>query len=179
MSVIQSASFEFLWAVIHKSSEQDHSIPTDFTNTKIKSGKFSDGAGAQKSEQHWHDRRSIADAANDDLDLAGVLTNRFGDTVTFTKLKAIAVANRDTITHLDVGGAAANPITSIFAGTGTSKVRIPPAVSADNPSIWAMWATDADGWAVTAGSADTLRIAHGGVGTVAASYDIFILGEES
>ena len=176
MSTIQSAQFEFLWNVIHKSAETDHSTPVDVTRARINSGKWSNGTGAQSANQYWHDRRSIADAANDDLDFSGGVTNRFGETVTLTKIKAIAIANRDTITDLVVGGAAA-PITSIFNGND-HRIQIPAAQSADNPSLWAMVCTGADGWAVTAGTADTLRITHGGVGSQAASYDIYVLGEE-
>ncbi len=177
MSTIRSGRLEVLWSIIHQSAETDHSKPVDAVTVTRKFGTVTNGVGAQQGNQHWHDERTIADAANDDLDFSGSLVNRFGETIALTAIKAIMIANQDINTHLVIGQAAANPITSLFNGND-HVVKIPPAAAAGNPSIWFMTATDAAGFAVVGGSADVLRVAHGGVGTVSATYSIFVLGVE-
>src|SRR5262245_53791564 len=49
------------------------------------------GTGAAQADMIFHDRRTIGPSATDSLDLAGVLTGPFGNTLTFVRIKAVIV----------------------------------------------------------------------------------------
>jgi len=144
--------------------------------------QIADGTGADQADQIWHDRRRLTPStASDLLDLAGSLTNVFGQTVTFATVRGIMIINKGvpdaspatawTVTSgedIDVGGAAANPFTSLFDGSATAKVTI-------RSGGTMIFVAPADGYAVTAGSADILQIALDGAGADV-EYDIVIWG---
>lgn len=136
-------------------------------NTSI---SWTDGTGADMANTLWCDQaRSLPATTNDDLDLAGGLTDALGATVTNARIKLIYIKNNATTAgyFLEVGGAASNPISTIFAATNDI-LKIPP-----GGELW-LKASDATGWAVTAGSADVLRIRNGNAATL--TYDIMIVG---
>lgn len=158
----------------------DLSTPQDAINLS-KSIAFAFGTGAGKGDQVFHDRRILAGGASEDLDLAGVLTNAYGATVTFAKVKAILIFNRsdETLTspvahtatdaEIAVGGAAANEFQGPFQAAGDA-IGIPAGGAF---LIAGNWAT---GWAVTAGTGDLLKIENLD-GSDEACYDIVIIGE--
>lgn len=136
------------------------------------------GAGTNQANQQWYTVGTLAAAATVDLDLAGVLTNSFGDTVTLTKIRVLAIHNAgaddgdggyttQSGETLKVGAAGTNPITSIFDGSSTSKVVI-------HSGGQLLLTSPADGLTVTAGSADVLRIENAGTKTI--QYRILVQG---
>lgn len=134
--------------------------------------KFTDGAGANQSEAIFHDKRTLSASGSEDLNLAGVLADPFGTTLTFTKIKAIAIYAHTTNTNnVVVGGHA----TAAFAGwvnDATDKVVIKPG------GLFVIVDPTAAGYAVTATTADLLTIANSAGGT-GVDYDIVILGATS
>ncbi len=64
---------------------------------------FTNGTGANKSEAIFHDTRQIAASATDQLDLSGTLTNKFGTTVVFTKIKGIFVSAASGTDFISIG----------------------------------------------------------------------------
>ena len=129
---------------------------------------FTNGAGDDQVNQLWSDTRTLADAASEDLDLAGVLADAFGDTITFTYIKGIYIKNKSTDASLKV--LASDAPLPLFAGGTVDEGIVLPAggrmyVEAPN-----------DGWAVTGGSADEIRLTHGGEGSSTLDYDIIIIG---
>jgi hypothetical protein len=140
-------------------------VPLTYTQQKA----FTDGAGADKIEAIFHDQRTLAASTSEELDLAGGLTDGFGDTLTFTKIKAILVrAAAGNTNDVVVGGAASNAWET-WCGAGDT-VKVKPG------GILLMTAPDATGLAVTAGTGDLLKIANGSSGT-SVTYDIIVLGE--
>lgn len=127
------------------------------------------GTGAGQADKMWDDTRTIAASGTDDLDLAGVLTDAFGDVTTFVKVKGIFVAaasgNTNTVV---VGAAAATQFVGPF-GAATHTAHVRPG------GFLAFACSDATGWAVGAGATDLLRVANGGAGTTV-TYDIVIIG---
>lgn len=124
-------------------------------------------------DQMWRDRRFVTSSTTtDDLDLAGGLTNVFGETITLATIRLILIHNRSITAgdDLDIGGAAANPLTSIHDGSGTAKFTV-------RASGICVLSAPLDGYAVTGGSADTLRVTHAGA-SEAITYDIVIVGVE-
>ena len=135
---------------------------------------FTNGAGANQGNQHWHDNRSVSSGADDDLDLNATLTDAFGASVTFTKVKALYIRNKSTTDALRIGGGASNEwigAATPFLAAG-DKIVLPPGAD------MLLRCPTAAGWTVTAGSADTLRVSHPGTTSAAISYDIAILGAE-
>src|SRR4051812_10430806 len=83
------------------------------------------GNGANQGNQIWSDRRVLTTGANETLDINGSLTNLLGQTVNFTKVKAIIIVNRaGNVTDITVGNAAANGFVSPFGGAATGVVTV-------------------------------------------------------
>lgn len=112
--------------------------------------------------------RTLALSTSEDLDLAGGLTDVFGATLTFVKIKMIyisaAAANTNTVV---VGGAASNQFVGPF-GASTHTIAIQPGATMK-------FIHPLTGWAVTAGTGDLLKVLNGGAGT-SVTYDLVICG---
>jgi len=130
--------------------------------------KLPNGTAAGQASKVWADHRSIPASSNDDIDLAGVLTDALGAALTFARVKALVVRAADTnVNNVVVGGAS-----STFAtwNTGTNA-----AVVVRPSGLLVLAAPDATAYAVTATSADLLRLTNSGAGT-AVEYDIVVIG---
>jgi hypothetical protein len=136
------------------------------------------GTGANQANQNYYAEGTLSSAATVDFDLAGSLSNAFGSTVTLTKIRAVGIYNVgaddgaggysvQASETLKVGGAGTNPITSLFDGSGTAKSPI-------HSGGWWFMASPGDGYTVSAGSADTLRITNAGTKTI--QYRIVVMG---
>ena len=128
---------------------------------------FSSGTGANQADLVWQDTRTLAASATEDLDLAGVLADAFGATITAAELVAIMVTADAANTNDVVLGAATQPI-PLFGGTlGTFAVK---------PG--GMFLSVAPGGAgqltVGAGATDDLKVANSSSGT-AVTYSIIVL----
>ncbi|MCL5105670.1 MAG: hypothetical protein M1133_16380 [Armatimonadetes bacterium] len=134
------------------------------------SDTLANGAGANQAQVVWHDRRSLLTTATEELDLAGALVNAFG-TVTFTKIKGIIIDVRTVTTgyRLLIGGAAANAFET-WLGAAGDKIRI------DAGGMFCL-TSPVDGYTVTAGTGDILKIDNPSGGTV--EFDIYIIGTGS
>lgn len=148
----------------------DLSTPTDALLIDA-STTFANGTGAGQVNMWWHDTRSLAGSASENLDLAGSLVNAFGTTITFTSIKAIyikAAAANNAANNVNVSRGSSNGfVLFLLASDGFA---LPPGAFAllVNPN--------ADGWVVTASSGDILTITNS-AGTNTVSYDIVIVGE--
>lgn len=151
----------------------DQAVAGDLSTTKnsIKLSKIQslvNGAGLGQASKAWSDKRTLAGAAVDSLDLAGVLTDAFGQAITFTKIKAIAivaaVANTDTV----VIGGGSNAFSTIF-GDATDKLVLRPG------GMFLLVAPDAAGYAVTASTGDLLAVTNTAA-SAAADYEIVLIG---
>lgn len=135
-----------------------------------KSMSLANGTGAGKADRIFSDRRTLAASATEDLDLAGVLLDAFGATVTFARIKGLivsaAVGNTNNVV---IGAAASAPWITLLGATHTLTLR-PGAFVAVGTGL-----ADATGYAVTATTADLLKIANSSSGT-AVTYDIHIIG---
>ena len=135
------------------------------------------GTTAGTADILWMDQRTVSSASNDDLDLAGVLSNAFGATVAMVELVAVFVVNAPSsdaanTTNLTVGAAASNPITGFMGGTTPTFGPIRPG------GFLFFGCGDAAGFgAVAGGSADTLRVANSS--GAAATYQIGIIGRSA
>ena len=122
------------------------------------------GTGANQANELFADNRTLVASATENLDLAGSLINAFGTAIVFDKIKALIVkAAPGNVNDLLVGGAASAQASSFFG------VKVKPG------GMVAFVAPDANGYDVTATSADLLKIANSAGGTPV-SYTIIIIG---
>jgi hypothetical protein len=130
---------------------------------------LTDGSGTNEANRIFHDERTIAASSNDDIDLAGVLIDIFGATLTLARVKVMIVkSDIGNANTLAVGAAASNTWVGPFGGaTHTTVVR--------PGGLHVSVAPDATGWPVTAGTGDQLRIANGGAGS-SVTYKIGLIG---
>ena len=125
---------------------------------------FSDGTGANQIKQVFSDTRTLAASANEDLDLAGGLTNALGSAITFTRIRGLLIrAAAGNTNNVVVGGAASNQFATPF-GAGTHTLSIRPG------GLLLLVANDATGYPVTAGTGDLLRIANSSSGSSVTYY---------
>lgn len=140
----------------------DDPISLDWTQN------LASGTGANQSSNMFHDRRTLAPSGTESLDLAGSLTNRFGTTLTFTKIKAVgikaAAANTNSV---QVTRPASNGLVLFLAASDGFALT---------PGAFSLFVfPDANGVAVTAATGDLLTITNSAGGT-SVTYDIFIFG---
>lgn len=128
---------------------------------------IANGTGAGQCNKWYRSYRTLAAGAADNLDLAGSLLDPFGNTLTFTGVKYVAIAlisdSVNGTNKLTVGNAT-NPWVGPMGATGT--VDVFDALELYHPG--------ASGWAVTAATADILKINNGGAASI--TYCILIAG---
>jgi len=128
------------------------------------------GTTAGKADLVFADTRTLAASANENIDLAGSLTDAFGATLTFVKVVAIYIKAADGNTNnVVVGWAASNGFVTPF-GAATDTVKVGPGGT--------FLLTNDAGFAVTAATGDLLKIANGGSGTPV-TYDIVVVGRSA
>ena len=90
------------------------------------SNAFADGNGLGQAEDVFSDERTLAASTSEELDLSGGLTNIYGASLTFTKIKAIVVkADPTNGDNIEVGGSASNGFDSWVGATGDFVVVVP------------------------------------------------------
>ncbi len=128
------------------------------------------GTASGQANALFADQRTIGASSSENLDLAGVLVDPLGATLTFTTIKAIKIKAADANTNnVLVGGAASNTFVGPFSDA-TDIVAVKPG------GIF-MWVAPQTGATVTASTGDILKIANSG-GTTGVTYDIFIIGTQ-
>jgi hypothetical protein len=137
--------------------------------------QFSMGGGSGQANLLFVDERTLASAANDDLDLNGTaLQTVYGVNIAATTLVAALIVNAPKLasaapntTNLTIGGGT-SPITTFMGGTT-------PTFGPVRPGGFVFFGCDAVGGfgAIVAGTADILRIANSA--GAAATYQIALL----
>lgn len=126
------------------------------------------GTGANQADLIWHDQRSIAASSSDNLDIAGGLTDAFGATVTFARIRAMVVrADANNAGRLQVGSAPANAWLG-WLDNGNAAVQVRPG------GLLLLTGPDSSGYPVAAGTGDRLLITN--TAASVAAYDIVLIG---
>jgi len=133
------------------------------------SANWGSGTAMGQADLIWGDTNTLAASANTDIDLAGVLTNPLGGTLTFARIRLILViASAGNTNNVVLGNAASNQFVGPFgAATHTAAVR--------PGGMFMAAAPDTTGWAVTAGTGDLLRVANSAAGSTV-DYSIMVIG---
>lgn len=137
------------------------------------SNQFSDGNADNKAEAIFSDTRTISASGTEDLDLAGSgLVDVFGNTLTFTKIKALLIfADGDNANNVLVGGDGLAAWVG-WCGDASDIVSVKPG------GIFLMTAPKSAGMPVVATTGDILQIANSSSGT-SVTYTIIIVGTDS
>jgi hypothetical protein len=140
------------------------------------SQKLTDGTGAGNADLLYVAERTVATATDDDIDLAGVLSDVFGTTLTFAELVGILIINKQkdgtaNTTDLTIGGGS-NPFVGFLGGTTPTVGPIKPG------GMFMLMSPDAAGiGTVTAGTGDILRITNSA--GASNTYQIAIVGRSA
>lgn len=119
-----------------------------------------------KADLLFSDTRTVSASSNENLDLAGSLSDAFGATITAAEIVAIYIgAASGNTNNVQVTRPASNGFIGPFLATGDGL--------AVKPGEHVMLASQS-GWAVTAGTGDILNVANSGSGT-GVTYDIIIV----
>jgi hypothetical protein len=128
------------------------------------------GTAAGQADRVFSDTRTLAASANEDLDLAGALTDAFGATVTFAKVKAVLiVAAAGNTNNVNVTRPGSNGV-PLFLAAGDGVAVRPGGFFA-----LSVGAGDLAAYAVTSGTGDLINVANSGAGT-SVTYDVIVVG---
>jgi len=138
--------------------------------------QLTDGTTANKADILFMDERTVSASSNDDIDLAGVLSDAFGATITAAELVAVFIINAPRSGSANTSdltiGAGTNPFVGFLGGTAPTIGPLKPGAQ------FLIAAGDAAGiGTVTAATADILRIANGA--GASATYQIAILARSA
>lgn len=169
-----------LTATLLAKFEATHTGPNDYTDRFTPVVEMTqallDGTLANQANLIFADQRAVTTGADDDIDLAGTLTDAFGVTITFAEIVGILVINKPitgaaNTTDLTIG-LGTNPFLGFLGGTTPTIGPIKPG------GVFMIFAGDAAGiGTVGAGSSDILRITNSSGAT--ANYQIVIIGRSA
>lgn len=129
---------------------------------------LSSGTGANQASNMFHDTRTLTAAATEDLDLSGGLSNVFGVSLVFTKIKLLAFkAAAGNTNNVNIQRATANGFVTFLAALDGVALR--------PGGVLLLTAPDVNGMAVTAGTGDLLTITNSAAGT-SVDYSVLIIG---
>lgn len=135
-----------------------------------KSFPFTNGAGANQAQHLFHDRRTLTASGSEDLDMAGSLVDIYGNTLTFSTIKAMLFFLPSTAGgDLTVTAKATNGFAT-WVGAAGDAVKIKPG------GLLLLLAPGADGYAVTAGTGDLITVTNGD-GAASVDYDVILMGD--
>lgn len=129
---------------------------------------LANGTSADQANMMWADTRTLTASSSENLDVYGGLTNAFGDTISFTRLKGIIIFAAATNTNNVLLGGDSASVASIFSNINDIAIIRPG-------GFLALCSPDATGYAVTATTADILKVANS-AGTTSVTYDIILIG---
>lgn len=127
------------------------------------------GTTLDKADEMYSTVLTIAGSSDTTLDLSA-LSDAFGDTITFARIKAMVVVNKGTDDSIVVGNAT-NAWEGWISAGGTVTI---PASTATNKSWFGFAVPDATAYAVTATTADELKIANSSTSSV--DVEVMLIG---
>lgn len=145
----------------------DLSTPIDAATITSKI-QLANGTGANAADLCFHDTRTLAASATEDLDLAGSLAGPFGAAQVFVELRAIMIKAASANTNnVNVTRPASNGVPLFLAAS--DGIAVPPG------GVF-LWSCPADAKiVVTAATGDLLTFTNSSSGT-GVTYDVVIIG---
>lgn len=141
---------------------------TDDSNTFSLQDSLTNGTGADQADLLYHTVHTLTNGSSVLIDMAGTEVTPFGETIAMTRVKALIVRHNGTAGSITIGGGS-NAITTFF-GTNGDGVKI------QGDGLFMLWAPDATGYAVTAGTAENIRLLHNGDVSEDIDVEIIVIG---
>ncbi len=140
-------------------------------------GSMVDGTGAGQSRYLYIAQGTISASGTLLLDVAGSLTDMYGNLLTFARIKVLyfELTTDTTASAVSVGGHATLAVSTFFT-SATDSATDQPAIKVLNGGVLLLGTAGVAGYTITATTADILRI-HNLDATYAASLNIVIVGE--
>lgn len=146
-------------------------LGTDVSPTSLSSSAtLTTGTGAGQADKIFADTRTLAASGTEDLDLAGVLLDSWGNAITFARVKALVVVAAAGNTNSVQVTRPASIGWPVFMAAGDGVSLRPGETLALFTGV-----ADAIGHVVTAGTGDTLTVTNS-AGTTGVTYDIVVIG---
>lgn len=134
----------------------------------VKNILLTNGTGVGQGDRMWSDQRTVTASATDSVDLSGTLTDAFGATLTFAKIKAVYVEALSTNTNNVVVTRPASNGVPLFAAAGDALAL--------RPSESFFWGGSAGaGVTVTAGTGDLIDFVNSAGGS-SVVYNVVVIG---
>lgn len=173
-SLTATALAQLIWTL---TNPLDQSTPTDTKTLTITAGSFTSGTGLNQVNQLWHDRRTLASSASENIDLYdfGPSNDSLGIALTQVKLKVLCIYNRILTAgeNLKIGGEGSGASwQSFFQVSGSASDTAGGILGPGglflivNPSLAAYTVADT--------SNHLLKITNSGSGGI--DYDIIVMG---
>lgn len=146
---------------------QTASFPIEFQDDE----NITDGTTIDKADIIWIDQNRVLNATAENIDLAGSLTDVYGDAAAFVKVNGIYIHNKQTAVGetLKVGGASSNAFLLFDNSSDIRSVGPDGKFCIIEPSL--------AGIAVTAGTGDILKLDAGATANL--TFDIVIWGRSA
>lgn len=129
-----------------------------------------DGTAADQADRLWHHQETLAGGANSDWDLSALPGTLFGSAITIemVTVKLLFLVNLSATAgqELRLQGGGATPWAAFLGGT-SPYLKVP----ADSSGLVV---NRKDGWPVTSGTTDTLRVHNPGGSSI--DYQIVVIG---
>lgn len=130
---------------------------------------LSNGTATGNASQVWRDTRTLTASATESLDFAGGLTNAFGVTLTFVRIKFV---------YIKAAAANTNDVqVTRVATTGIPLFMADGDGIALGPGEWFCYGSPTTGKAVTATTDDTLTFTNS-AGSTSVDYSIVVIGTD-
>jgi hypothetical protein len=159
---------------VYSSDTAASSLDPSVTETISYSKSMTSGTGANQADQIWNRAAALLATANYDIDMAGVVVDCFGSTLTGARVKAILVKNTSDVEDSNAA------IITFGGGGATEWVGATALLAAAGDKLYikaggavAFFAPDATAYVVGAGATDILRLT--GDAVLDGHYDITIV----
>ena len=162
-----TGNLKVMLALNEVKTSQDFASPAFALSKEYPWKLATSGTGASQADLLFADQRSLAQSANEDLDVNAVLTSPLGTTITMVKIKAIGIfAAAANPGNLTVGRGATNGV--VWISAISAGVVVPPGGGQ-------FWFAPLAGLAITAGTSDLINVAAAAT-TGTYTYDVYLLG---
>lgn len=142
------------------------------TLSRAVAASFTNGTGLNQANLIWHDQRTLVNT--EDLDLSGALTDIYGQSVVFARIKALLLESLSSNgSNITLSRGSSNGVPLFTAASDGIIIR---------PGGALLWvAPDATGIAVTASTGDILTVTNGSASSpqVSVTYNIVIIGADA
>jgi len=147
--------------------QNDNGLSVARDNTQIRAEvEYTNGTGSSTTvaDIEWITQRELGSGATDIFDLAGGVSDPFGNALTFARVKSLHIRNLSTSESLTIGNATA-PVSFLSPATATYALE---------RGAFVVWESPYAGFTVTAGTGDLLKITNSSGAST--TYNIRVVG---